>query len=137
MTLTVASFVTEPMSQSSNSLLTLGKAYKRRKGALVRVSSHLQFIEACSQQGKTPKGLTVKVKCSAYLADYSNVMAKFTETKDRAESEFSESLRLHYRTAAQRLTSEVQQIEKAMQDVIKVSNKRDRDEHNMYFFLIT
>ena len=132
-TSTAASSVTEPTSQSSNSLLALRKAYKRSKSALVRVSSHLQFIEACSQQGKTPKGLTVNVRCSAYLADYSNVKAKFTETKGRAESEFSESLRLHYRTAAQRLDSEVQEIEKAMQDITKVSNKRDRDEHNMYF----
>ena len=82
---------------------------------------------------KTPKGLTVNVRCSSYLADYSNVKAKFTETKGRAESEFSESHRLHYRTAAQRLNSEVQEIEKARQDITKVSNKRDRDEHNMYF----
>ena len=104
-TSTVASSITEPMSQSSNSLLALRKAYKRSKSALVRVSSHLQFIEACSQQDKTSKGLTVNVRCSAYLADYTNVKAKFTETKARAESEFSESLRLHYRTAAQRLTS--------------------------------
>ena len=129
-----ASCVTEPTSQSSNSLIALRKAYKRSESSLVRVSSYLQFIEACSQQGKTPKGLTVNIRCSAYLADYSSVKAKFTETKGRAESEISESLRLHYRRAAQRLNSDVQEIEKAMQDITKVSNKRDRDEHHMYFF---
>ena len=117
-------------------MLALRKAYKSSKSALVRVLSHLQFIEACSQQGKTPMGLTVNVRCSAYLADYSNVKAKFMEMKGRAESEFSESLRLHYRTAVQRLNSEVQEIEKAMQDITKLRNKRDRDEHHMYFLKI-
>ena len=82
-TSTAAFFVTEPTSQSSNYLLALRKAYKSSKSALVSVSSHLQFIEACSQQGKTPKGLTVNVRCSAYLADYSN--SRLSSRRRKAE----------------------------------------------------
>lgn len=97
-------------------LLALRQAYKRTRCNLARVNSHLEFIYQCTHEEKTPKGLTVNVRCNALLADLTNIKEKFKETKLEAENEFTQSLNRHYKSVKMTLQKELEELERQIQE---------------------
>ena len=69
-------------------LLTLRKDYKKVSVQLLKAESHLEFATVCKQKRATPKGLTINVKCSAHLADLTDVKDKFRDTTKAAQNSF-------------------------------------------------
>ena len=54
--------------------------------ALTKAKSHLSFVSSCKEKGQAPKGLQVNVRCSAFMADMTNIQKHFTETTKEAET---------------------------------------------------
>ncbi len=95
-------------------LLSLRQGYKRARCNLARVNSHLEFIQQCVHEEKTPRGLSVNVHCNAFLADLTTIKAKFKDVKLEAENEFTQSLIYHYRTVRDKLQKQITELESNM-----------------------
>ena len=68
--------------------------------------SHLEFIQKCREKASAPKGLRIKVKCNALLADFTDIGHRFKEIKNQAEEDFMEALIQHYELTTSRLETE-------------------------------
>lgn len=98
--------------QERKNLLSLRQSFKKNRCNLARVNSHLDFINQCMHNEKTPKGLTVNVHCNALLADLTTIKQKFKDTKEEAEYEFTESLNMHYKSVKKTLEKELTELER-------------------------
>ena len=96
----------ERPGDSENQLLVLRKKYKRTCSGLVKMHSHLEFIQKCREKASAPKGLRIKVKCNALLADFTDIGHRFKEIKNQAEEDFMEALIQHYELTTSRLETE-------------------------------
>ena len=74
--------------------------------SIVKMHSHLYFIEKCKEKSAVPKGLQVKIQCNALLADLTNIGHRFKEIKHRAEEDFVEALTEHYELTISKLEAE-------------------------------
>ncbi len=92
-------------------LLRLRQLYKKTVCNFNKVCSHLDFITACTEESKTPNGLKIRVKCNALLKDLTAVEAKFKDTKQLAEAQFTESLKEHYIQTQEKLSQKIVKIE--------------------------
>ena len=110
-------------------LLALGQKFKKAKCNLIRVDSHLSFIETCKGRGMTPKGLRVCEECNALLADYTMVRQKFKCTTVTAQCEYTEVLRDHYTTTKEKLQEELRAITTAMDRKASTATTTVREEH--------
>ncbi len=117
----------ETNTNEYKALLAGRKKYKKLQSQLARVSSH---ADECSQEGITPKGLRVNVKCNALLPDYSNVRQRFKQTSTQAEGEFKTSLEVHYSTAKDRLEREVEELKETLTTVLSTASTSEREEHS-------
>ena len=110
-------------------LLSLRQAYKRTSCNLIKVNSHIEFMRACIDQEKTPKGLQVNVRCNALLADLTMIRESFMETKLEAEYIFSENLHLHYKKVQGKLENEMVTLKRGMEDELKNANAYEKKIH--------
>ncbi len=110
-------------------LLSLRQKYKKYKCNLLRVDSHLSFIQECKRRGKIPRGLRVNVECNALLTDLSDVKQKFKATKDQAENCFTDSLDTHYEIAKKKLEADLHQVIRLMTSKSTCSRETVRKEH--------
>ena len=78
-------------------LLKLRQNYKRISVSLIKAKAHLGFISSCKSQEKTPRSLKINVKCSAFLADHTNILDQFTKTTSAAEKDYVSDLDSHYK----------------------------------------
>ena len=87
-------------------LLAMRQKYKRVSSGLIKLKSHLDFIEKCKTKSSVPRGLCIKIKCNALLADFTNVGHRFEEIKNQAEGDFLEALTEHYELTTSKLESD-------------------------------
>ena len=85
-----------PQEDPESQLLALRKRFKRVTSSIIKMHSHLDFIERCKEKSNVPKGLQVKIQCNALLADLSNIGHRFKEIRHKAEEDFIEALLEHY-----------------------------------------
>ena len=104
----------------SSQLLALRQKFKKTSSNLMKMKSHLEFINTCKEKAKVPKGLRIKTQCNALLADFTNVGHRFEDIKHRAEREFAEALIEHYE-----LTTEKLEFEKSI--LVASMNRACRD----------
>ncbi len=115
--------------EKDKSLLSLRQQYKKAKTNITRATSHLNFLQQCEEQQKTPKGLRVNVKCNALLADYTNVKDQFKTTKDNAEEEFKDYLKEHYDLLTVKLNEDLEMIEANMKSQLEKASPEAKKEH--------
>ena len=60
-------------------------SHKKTSVALAKADTHLNFTSSCQNSKKMPKGLRINVRCSAFLADQTDINHQFTETTEKAE----------------------------------------------------
>ena len=73
----------------------------------------------------TLRGLQIKVKCNALLADLTDVGHKFKDTTVRAESEYLQALLDHYEKTTAKLEEDRREIEEAMRRVCEGARNRE------------
>ena len=86
----------EPTPRVGDKLLSLRKEYKKISVAKVKAKSHLDFLSQCRINHQTPKGLQMNMKCSALLADMTDVGDRFQQTTDQAQNSYMDHLQKHY-----------------------------------------
>ena len=79
------------------------KKYKKNAVAITKAKSHLSFVSSCKDRQQMPKGLKVNVRCSAFLASYTDVKDCFSETSNKAEGGFVSHLNNHYEEVVKQL----------------------------------
>ena len=119
----------ETTEREEKSLLALRQQYKKTRTNIARVRSHLNFLQQCQEQQKTPKGLRVNVRCNALLADYTNVKEQFKTTKETAEGEFTTSLKEHYELIIEQLEQDLKELEATMTKELEKVDEEKRREH--------
>ena len=91
------------LQSTAERLLTLRKDYKKTSVALVKARAHGSFVSTCKGNSQTPKGLRIRVNCSAFLADLTDVRTQFETTSKAAETQYVEHLHCHYRAVKEQL----------------------------------
>ena len=86
----------EDPPDTAGKLLKMKKNYKRISVSLAKAKAHFSFVSACKTEEKTPRGLKINVKCSAFLADHTNIRDEFTKTSNMAEKSYVSDLNGHY-----------------------------------------
>ena len=90
---------------AADRLLSLRRDYKKTSVSFAKANSHLNFVSSCQTTKKTPKGLRVGIRCSAFLADQTNVQQQFSETTTKAEHGYVHHLNTHYENVIVQLKS--------------------------------
>ena len=106
-------------------LLKLRQNYKRISVSLIKAKAHLGFISSCKSQEKTPRGLKINVKCSAFLADHTNILDQFTKTTSAAEKDYVSDLDSHYK----RVVTELTQKQDTMKTVETQASTEEKEAH--------
>jgi hypothetical protein len=104
----------ETTSSTSDRLLSLRKEYKRTSVSLAKATAHLDFVSSCKEREQTPKGLKVNVRCSALMADLTDVKEKFNHTTTLAEGSYVDHLKTHYEEVTTQLQEKKNLISNTM-----------------------
>ena len=110
-------------------LLKLRKDYKRTSVSLIKAKAHLGFISSCKSQEKTPRGLKINVKCSAFLADHTNILDQFTKTTNAAEKDYVSDLDSHYKKIVTQLAQKQALLVKTMKTVETQASNEEKEAH--------
>jgi len=77
-------------------LLELRKKFHRTSSSITQINHHLKFIQDCVSYDIVPKGLQINIKPYAYLANETNIEAKFKRITEKAQASYLEALLDHY-----------------------------------------
>ena len=80
----------------SKQLLNLRRHYKKLISNQDRIKSHLDFLNVCQQEGKTPVGLKLNKTCNALKSDSTKVVADFNAIINKAQNDLVLCLIDHY-----------------------------------------
>jgi len=125
----------DPMEMDTNptstgdKLLSLRKEYKKTAVSLVKAKAHQDFITACKNNHQTPKGLRVNVKCSALLADLSDVKEKFIQTTNQAQNSYVDHLETHYDTVVDQLKQKEDLLKSTMETLKTQATAEELETH--------
>ena len=110
-------------------LLKLRQNYKRISVSLIKAKAHLGFISSCKSQEKMPRGLKINVKCSAFLADHTNILDQFTKTTSAAEKDYVSDLDRHYKRVVTELTQKQALLVNTMKTVETQASTEEKEAH--------
>jgi hypothetical protein len=123
----------QPMETEStciaDKLLSLRKNYKKTSVSLTKAEAHSEFLTACKEQQQTPKGLKVNVRCSAFLADLTNVKTQFVETTKQAEEDYVTHLNGHYDMVVNQLTQKQSILKDTMKSLEQQATREEKKCH--------
>ena len=110
-------------------LLSLRRDYKKTSVSLAKANSHLNFVSSCQTTKKTPKGLRVGIRCSAFLADQTNVQQQFSETTTKAEHGYVHHLNTHYENVIVQLSQKKALLQDTMSTVQAQATPEEKENH--------
>ena len=114
---------------TAQKLLSLRKNYKKTTVALTKAKAHRGFIKTCRGKQQTPKGLKVHLKCSAFLADFTNISAQFDDTSKKAEAAYLSNLDAHYEKVVNQLAQKQTLLEETMTTLTGHASDQEKDSH--------
>ena len=120
---------TESKSKLSDRLLALRKDYKKTSVALAKADAHLNFTSSYQNSKKTPKGLRINVRCSAFLADQTNINHQFTETTEKAEQGYIKHLNTHYEKITTQLSQKKSLLQTTMNSLQTQATEQEKTTH--------
>ncbi len=83
-------------SHTKDKLLSLRKEYKMTSVSLAKAKAHHSLMSSCKDKLQTPRGLQIKVHCSAFLTDLSNIKKKITQNAQKLSSELDMKKTRHH-----------------------------------------
>ena len=103
-------------------LLKLRKEYKKTSVALTKAKAHGAFVASCKEREQTPRGLKVRIRCTAMLPELTEVRENFRKTTGEAESKYVDHLDTHYKSVEEQMTMKQNLLRGHIQTILEKIN---------------